>query len=77
MTLEQAEQVVEMLNDAEHESGVMLYSGRGMYGSTCVAIVTDSLSALVLVGHLLGQVGVDEYDLPSRIDSLGLSWVVY
>lgn len=78
MTLEQAEEAVEMLNDYEHRAEVIPdYSGRGMYGTTCVAITVDSVSTLVLLGHYLAEVGVEACDLPNSVDSMGMGVVVY
>lgn len=77
--------VVEHLQEAGYESSFYPdYSGRGMYGRTCPAIVTDAPSALV--GFMVAAVvaGDDETyiedhtDLvPTRSDNMGLSMVYY
>lgn len=77
--------VVERLQQAGHEAEVFPdYSGRGMYGRTCPAIVTDAPAALV--GFMVAAVvaGDDETyvedhtDLvPTRSDNMGLSMVYY
>lgn len=76
MTLEQANQVANDLDglgyDAEvHED----YSGRGMYGRTCVGISTNAPG--VVIGFLLAEANVDFDDLPDSTDSMGLSTIYY
>ena len=56
------------------------YSGRFMYGKTCLAFVTDD--SLLSIGFALGKskfvYDIDEYDLERmRQDSMGLSIVYY
>jgi hypothetical protein len=67
------------------------YSGRGMYGKTCVGIVTDAPIAYLAMG--LGVILADMaeaddlftvddalfewYDLQTATDSMGLSTILY
>ena len=70
MTLEQAEQIVEYIND-ELDGDARVredYSGRGMDGKTVPAIITDDLTA---IGYAAGVLGVPFTDVPSRTDSMG------
>lgn len=80
-------QVCLLLQEAGYEGEFRAgYSGRGMYGSTCPAIVTDASAAIV--GYLVatvviaatdGEVELEEHlDLiPRRWDNMGLSMVYY
>ena len=52
------------------------YSGRGMYGKTCPAIVTD-LSVFYVGCHARDIFGEDAFELLPRTDNMGLSTVVY
>ena len=75
-----AEAVVELLEEAGHEARVYEnYSGRGMYNTTCIGIVTDAPP--ILVGYYFGRAHIDsnydEEDLPLRADNLGLSKIYY
>lgn len=51
------------------------YSGRGMYGKTCPAIVTDAPAAVV--GAAVIEAGGSMYDVPSRSDSMGRGSMVF
>jgi len=66
------------------------YSGRGMYGKTCVGFVTDV--SPVLFGYTMGQAMAEmndqrrfmdqsptweENDVPRRADSMGRSTIYY
>lgn len=62
------------------------YSGRGMYGATCVAMETDADTTLFKVGLELGayaaEQGVEAYDIvvwleKHRTDSMGLGSIIY
>lgn len=58
---------------------VRSYSGRGMYGKTCLAIVGEGIS-LISLGYALGEMDcdIDKYDLDNmRSDSMGLGMVYY
>jgi hypothetical protein len=77
LTVEQAEQIVEYLEDMDIDANVRAeYSGRGMYmyGSTCVGIVVGDV---VAVGYAAGALGIDWDDVPHRTDNMGLSTIVY
>ena len=58
---------------------VRSYSGRGMYGKTCLAIVGEGIN-LISLGYALGEMDrdIDKYDLDNmRSDSMGLGMVYY
>lgn len=75
MTLEQAEAIVEAMEEDGAKASVYPdYSGRGMFGKTCVGIVTDSPE---LVGYAAAEAGVPKRDLPRRRDSMGLDVILY
>jgi hypothetical protein len=75
MTLEQATKIVEAIeNDGGSASVYEEYSGRGMFGRTCVGIVTDSPES---VGYAAAEVGVPKKDLPTRRDSMGRDLILY
>lgn len=75
MTLEQAEAIVEALEREGASASVYPdYSGRGMFGKTCVGIVTDSPA---LVGFVVAELGFPKDALPRRRDSLGLETILY
>jgi len=80
-----AEQL-EILTDAIDATGVELrpYSGRGMYGQSCLGIVpnTDTARYFMYLAQILITDGQEEIlDLligsPSREDSLGRDTIVY
>jgi hypothetical protein len=76
MTLEQAEGIVDYM---DRELGVEAvvretYSGRGMFGKSVPAIVTDNIIA---VGYAAAALDVPYQDCPRRTDSMGTSLVVY
>jgi hypothetical protein len=81
MDTDQAEQLAEGLAD---EFGIDVevrpdYSGRGMYGATVPAFVTDEDADKVLaaLGFVAGKRGIPFDDLPTRTDSMGLGVVIY
>jgi len=75
MTLEQAEKIVEALESDGYEASVRpTYSGRCMYGSTCVGIVCDDP---LMVGVYAGKLDVPAEDIPRRRDNMGRGWIVY
>lgn len=65
-------QFVDQTNGNERRA----YSGRGMYGKTCPAIVTD-LSVFYVGCHARDIFGEDAFELLPRTDNMGLSTVVY
>jgi hypothetical protein len=76
MTIEQAQRIASyMEGNLNCEAEVREdYSGRGMYGKTVPAIVTDNAVAL---GYAAGVLGIPDEDLPTRRDSMGLGFVFY
>lgn len=76
-----------MLEEWGHEAQFRAdYSGRGMYGRTCEAIVTDAPAALV--GYIIacaihvatdGEGNMEDHIelIPMRSDNMGLSMVYY
>jgi hypothetical protein len=76
--MEQAEAIVDVAADWGVELTVRPgYSGRGMYGKSVIALVADSISALVMVGFAAGEIGIPFDVLPTRTDSMGLGVVIY
>ena len=77
MTLEQAQEVVDYIEDNMWDVDIELreeYSGRCMYGETVPGFVTNQPEA---VAYACAMVGVDWRDVPGRIDSMGLSQIIY
>jgi len=75
MTKEQAHKVVEMIQDDGYEASVREeYSGRGMYSEVCVGVVSKSP---ILVGYYCGIMNLSFEEVPTRMDSMGLSTIVY
>ncbi len=75
MNVEQAKEIIVVLKNEDLEAAISeTYSGRAMYGKTCVAIITDHVAA---VGWAAGKIGMWWDDVPKRTDNLGLSQVVY
>ncbi len=82
LSIEQVEALVQSMRAFDIEAEVRPdYSGRGMYGRTCTAIVSDDprvMAALAFVaGMLADEAGIDFDDLPTRTDSMGLGVVIY
>jgi len=76
MTIEQANQVCEILSDDLYEATVQTnYSGRGMYGRSCIAIRYNGPATLV--GAACSKAGVENGSIPKRIDRLGFDEVYY
>lgn len=78
--LEIFREAAEWLSDGGFETEVRDdYSGRGMYGRTCPAIVTDAPPTFV--GFAVGLACEDMVDvhdmIPAREDSMGLRRVFY
>lgn len=75
------------LDELEHELDLEArtdYSGRGMYGDTCIGFDVDSLAELVRIGAVAQQLfGDDNPELVhalargARTDSMGLGSIVY
>lgn len=75
MTKAQAEKIVKVLEEDGIEASIRDdYSGRCMYGATCVAIVCDDPMA---VGYAAGKARIPSKDRPKRQDNMGLSMVLY
>ena len=80
MTLDQAQKVVEYLEDncmAYRPSVYEDYSGRGMYGRTVAAISVDYESEVAYIGYAFGALDFDPDDIPTRTDSMGRSIIIY
>jgi len=78
MTLDQAHKIVRLLEDAGVD-GVEVreeYSGRCMYGKTCVALYCD-VDCWTEVGWACGVLGMTLREVPSRSDALGTGVVLY
>lgn len=52
------------------------YSGRGMYGKSVPAVVSDDDIRPALF-YAAGVLGIDYSEVPQRIDSMGLGVVIY
>ena len=77
---------LDSLQDACDDEGVDLrteYSGRGMYGKTCIGIVADGLGALMRTVHTLSEDSRGEAlaeamrDADPATDSMGMSTIYY
>jgi hypothetical protein len=56
------------------------YSGRGMYGKSCIGIETDEQTDVFTLGFIVGQAlcGEDVGHLPPcKTDSMGTDMIVY
>lgn len=84
MTTLDRNDVYEALGAAGFEEEALYedYSGRAMYGATCIGIVTDQVSRVGLFYRELAEVTGDE-ELAERLadaerqDSMGLSAIIY
>jgi hypothetical protein len=75
MTKAQAEKIVRALEEEGIDASIREdYSGRCMYGATCVAIVCDDP---VAVGFAAGKARIPSKDRPKRQDNMGRSMVLY
>lgn len=79
-----AECIKEFVADNERYELFEGYSGRGMFGRTCLGVIVrkgDSyMEFLMKLTHYLCQQGVEDVDLSLdgvSIDSLGLDMIVY
>lgn len=90
--LELFRQVVSILDEAGNESSLEEeYSGRGLYGKTVPAIVTDAPAALIGWAFCMALAEQEKIDsewpadsigevyglIPRRTDNMGLSYVYY
>lgn len=73
LDLETAEEIVQFVEDFFSEEVKIRekYSGRGMYGRTCVGLVVDNP---MHVAYACGKLGVE---LPEHQDSMGYQTIVY
>lgn len=53
------------------------YSGRGMYGATCPAIVLTNPDDLIALAYAAGEIGMSFDEVPQRTDDMGMGIVVY
>lgn len=66
------------LKEALWEYKPRSYSGRFMYGDSCVAVVADDVADLVTIGwHLAHYFGEDRQLPTCRVDSLGRGIILY
>lgn len=78
LTVEQANDLVDALNSENIEAEVSEgYSGRGMYGDEVVGIILPDAKALIALGFLAADCGIELDDLPKRTDSMGRGIIVY
>jgi len=81
LTAELAQEAVGLLRNQGYESTVRLgYSGRAMYGETCVGIVTEAGGPMVgwAITASLFFVDHDTWDMiPQRSDSMGTLMIYY
>jgi hypothetical protein len=81
MNIDQAREIVEMLDcTGNYDSSVYEnYSGRGMYGDTCIGIVTNA--SPILVGYyaakLENDLEMEDDQLPIRSDNMGKDIIYY
>lgn len=75
-TLEDAADYADLDPDADIRTN---YSGRGMFGKTCLGLVYDSLSDLLVFVAYLAREDEDHLDWISRVrqDSMGMSTIAY
>jgi hypothetical protein len=75
ITQEQIDNIVDDLG-LDYEEGVYTnYSGRGMYGKTCVGFVLDSTDQILALGAALQEhLGTIPY---AAKDSMGYSTIIY
>lgn len=90
MNIEFAQSLVEKLSDIGYYAEIHKdYSGRGMYGKTCVGIVADPGLGMI-IGYCAALVVADQSDdivdlfsfdvrreLPTRSDSMGHQTIYY
>lgn len=71
-TFEDLLELMESIRDASGSDATIRegYSGRGMYGDSCWAIVTDNSTAVIENAGAHGLFG-------AKIDSMGLKTIVY
>ncbi len=84
MTLEQAENIIDVACNYCNAEVYENYSGRGMYGETCVGITTDNpIMVAYCAGLVAGEARAegddswDDFELPTRTDSLGFDTIIY
>lgn len=76
------EEQEERLRDAAEEYGVTFrdnYSGRGMYGDSCIGFVFDSGHMHGVTMALIDALGIDLANeiTTSRTDNMGLDTIIY
>ena len=53
------------------------YSGRGMYGKSCLAITVSHPNKMFNIGVILGENMDDASDIEVKYDNLGMDYVLY
>jgi hypothetical protein len=84
-TVEQAEAILDIMYEYELTEGEAEvredYSGRGMYGATTVAIVTDdgarNVAIAIGIGVATGVLPDEAFRWFTRQDNMGLGSVIY
>lgn len=75
----QAKKLIEAIRNAGYEP--RSYSGRGMYGRSCVGVTVERGTSAFTVGiHVAEQLGENAYEaarLDTAQDSLGLDTILY
>ena len=87
LTLEQAEQLAYEMENYGCEDVEVRPNYSGRFGTACHGLVVPNTSkALIIMGYAAAQleqtdddwaVEVDLSDLPTRVDNLGLAYIVY
>lgn len=71
----------EVYDSGSIEMEVRSYSGRGMYGDTCIAVVLSDFSSMWTLALAIADINsgnADLFDLPApRSDSMGRGTVLY
>lgn len=93
VTREQLDAFQETIDDYDEEVGAQVrddYSGRGMYGTTCIGVVIGDLRFLPAItaelAYIVGELAPSDditalteflWELPTETDSMGRSTIVY
>ena len=79
LTIDQATEVADLMaNMGIHDVETLDdYSGRGMFGRTCVALTMDGTNGLLAMAYAAATLGIPFEDLPTTTDGMGYRLVVY
>lgn len=50
------------------------YSGRAMYGKSCIGVIVSELTEMIRIGCLLGE---SFSEAEARCDNMGLDYIIY